>query len=181
MGGGPSQQQKDAATAQTENSARQSAIEEKQLADQEGYMNQIKPFATDRLNNGLPFYSNLTDYSNGVTSKAYAPVRAAALRSTASFGGALPSGYKSGVLRSIDLQKARDFDSGLVNSQMLNEQSKQDAARVLTGQAQLLTPATYGQNATQGYSSVMNAPLQTPGIGGLLGGIAGGVINRIPF
>jgi hypothetical protein len=57
-----------------------------------------------------------------------------------------------------------------------NEQEKQSAAGLLTGQQQIMNPATYYSLASSSNQSIMQAPLQSPGLGGLLGGIAGGVI-----
>jgi hypothetical protein len=143
-------------------------------------MKAIKPYAMSRLNNGLPFYNNLTDYTSGVASKAYAPVRAATLRRLTSMGD-LPSGFREASLRDIDLAKAGNYDSGLVNNMLMNEQAKSEAARLLTNQQQIANPLGYYQAAGNANQSIMQAPLQSPGLSGLLGGVAGAAINKIPF
>jgi hypothetical protein len=62
----------------------------------------------------------------------------------------------------------------MVNNLLMNEQAKSDAARVLTNQAQVLNPLGYYSGAQQGNNSIMQAPLQRPGLAGLIGGVAGG-------
>jgi hypothetical protein len=57
----------------------------------------IDPFATSRLNDGLPFYNSLTDYSKGTTAASDAPGRAALLRKFDTMSG-LPSGMREQTL-----------------------------------------------------------------------------------
>lgn len=180
-GGGPSAQQEAAAAATASNDQALTGIAQQYNQRQTDAYNEIKPYATSRLQNGLPFYGGLTDYANGVASKAYAPVRAATLRSLSSFGSALPSGFATAALRDVDLGKAQNYDSNLVNNEVMNEQAKAQAAGLLTGEQQINNPVTAYGTSNQGSQSIMQAPLQSPGLGGLIGGLAGGVINKIPF
>lgn len=183
MGGGPSSEQRQAAASQADATQQSLAAGKDAAQFQKDQINKITPFATDRLNNGLPFYGDLTDYAGGTSAKAWAPAKAAALRrldSTDSFYGT-PSGYKEATLGDIDASRARDFDSNLTNAMFSNEQSKQDAARLLTGQAQLVNPQSWYNTGMQGNQSILQAPLQSPGLGGLIGGIAGGALSAIPF
>lgn len=92
----------------------------------------------------------------------------------------LPSGMKEQTLADYDANEARGFDQNMINNLLMNEQAKQGAAALLTGQEQISNPVGYTSAAMQGNQSIMNAPLQTPGIGGLLGGIASGVISKLP-
>jgi hypothetical protein len=64
---------------------------------------------------------------------------------------------------------------------MANEQAKNNAAGLLVGQQQVANPIGWAQTAGSGNNSIMQAPLGSPGIGGLLGGIAGGAMQAIPF
>jgi hypothetical protein len=180
MGGGPSAEQKQAASSQAQLSSQESGIAAQNSARENDQYAAIKPYAMSRLNNGLPFYNNLTDYTSGVASKAYAPVRAATLRRLTSMGD-LPSGFREASLRDIDLAKAGNYDSGLVNNMLMNEQAKSEAARLLTNQQQIANPLGYYQAAGNANQSIMQAPLQSPGLSGLLGGVAGAAINKIPF
>jgi hypothetical protein len=52
---------------------------------------QITPFATSRMNNGLPFANAMSDASNGTIARSFAPARAQLQRRLSSFGS-LPSG-----------------------------------------------------------------------------------------
>ena len=179
MGGGPSQEQKNAAQAQANLSNQTAQTAADQTKFMESQEQKIDPFATSRLNSGLPFYNSLTDYSNGTTAAAYAPGRAAILRKYDTMSG-LPSGMKDQTLADYDANEARAFDQNQVNNMLLNEQSKQGAAALLTGQEQISNPVGYTSAAMQGNQSIMQAPLQTPGIAGLLGGLAQGVISKLP-
>jgi hypothetical protein len=81
----------------------------------------------------------------------------------------------------LNSQQARSFDQNLVGALGANEQAKQAGASGILGQAQIANPQSYFGLATQGNNAIMNAPLQRPGIGGLLGGIAGGAASAIPY
>lgn len=91
-----------------------------------------------------------------------------------------PSGMKEQTLADYDANEARGFDQNMTNNLLMNEQAKQGAAALLTGQEHISNPVGYTSAAMQGNQSIMNAPLQTPGMGGLLGGIASGVISKLP-
>jgi hypothetical protein len=76
--------------------------------------------------------------------------------------------------------EARAYDEGMVNNLLMNEQEKQASAGLMTGQQQIMNQATYYRLAGSSNQSIMQAPLQSPGLGGLLGGTAGGVISKLP-
>lgn len=181
MGGGPSWEQKQAAAKQAQASDFAMAEARDKSARESEQYGLIKPYATQRLENGLPFASALSDYNSVENAKGYAPARAQILRSTERFGSSLPSGFRERLLANLEAQRARSFDSGQVNNLLMNEQAKSEAARLLTGQQQIANPIGWTGAAMQGNQSVMQAPLQSPGLGGLLGGIAGGVMSKIPF
>lgn len=88
---------------------------------------------------------------------------------------------KEQTLADYDANEARAYDKGIVNNLQMNEQEKQAEAGLLTGQQQIMNPATYYSLAGSSNQSIMQALLQTPGIGGLLGGIASGVISKLPM
>src|SRR4051794_3796714 len=113
MGGGPSRAQNEAASAQA-NLSNQAATASKDMLDfQKHQMGLIAPFATERMQNGLPFYNSLTDATNGTTAQAFKPAYAA-LNSRMSTQGALPNGFGQQMTTDLDAQRARAFDSGLV-------------------------------------------------------------------
>ena len=180
MGGGPSQEQKNAAQAQANLSNQTAQTAADQTAFMKSQEQKIDPFATSRLNNGLPYFDALTDYTKGTTAQAFAPGRGAILRKFGTMSG-LPSGMKEQTLADYDANEARAFDSNMVNNLNTNEAAKQGAAALLTGQEQISNPVGYTSAAMQGNQSIMQAPLQTPGIGGLIGGLAQGVISKLPM
>jgi len=180
VGGGPSQAQNNAANAQANLANEEGKAAEDQLNFVKGQEAKIDPFATSRLNNGLPFFNALTDYTGGLTGQSFAPAKAALARRFSTMS-ALPSGMKEQSTNDLNAQEARSFDGNLANNLFANEQAKNNAAALLTGQEQIASPASYFSGAMQGNSSIMNAPLASPGLGGLFGGIASGVMSKIPF
>lgn len=180
MGGGPSAQQNQAAAAQANMTDKLSNTFDRQEAFSEDQQNKVNPFYTSRMSTGLPYYNALTDSVSGTTAKAFAPARAALSRSLTKFG-TLPSGYADAARRDLDTNQARTFDDNLVTAMGANDQAKQQGAAGLIGQAQVANPTAYSGQALQGNQSIMNAPLAKPGLGGLLGGIAGGAMSAIPF
>jgi hypothetical protein len=128
------------------------------------------------MNGGLPFYGNLTDATSGTTAQAFAPAHANLERTLATQPG-LPNGFATQARTDLDAQQARAFDQGLVGNMFTQEQAKQAGASGLLGQAQIANPLGYYGTALQGNQSIMQAPLQKPGLGGLIGGIAGGALR----
>ncbi len=180
-GGGPSKAQNNAAQAQADLSGQLGKSMDKAQAFTEAQQAKIDPFATSRLNNGLPFYDNLMDFSGGPSATAYAPAKADLIRRYGAMGEAAPSGSLQQGLSSIDAGRARDFDSSMVGTMLTNEQAKNNAGNQLTGQQQLANPLGYASAAEGANASIMGAPLAKQGIGGILGGLAGGALSKIPF
>jgi hypothetical protein len=179
MGGGPSQQQKDAAASQAEATNQASQNSRDMMGVYKSQLGKIDPFATNRLNNGLPFFNQLTDATSGTNAQAFQPAYAALNRRLSGMG-ALPSGFRTQALSDLDASKARSFDSGLTNNLMMNETAKNNAAAMLTGQQQMANPLGWTGATMQGNQSIMQAPLASPGISGLIGGLAGGALSAIP-
>lgn len=180
MGGGPSSEQRNAANAQTNLSNTEAQAANRALAFQEGQQAKVNPFYTSRMNNGLPYMNYLTDAAGGSTARAFQPVRAAQLQRIGSQQG-LPSGFREGALSDLDEAQAQAFDQNLTGALGANEQAKQAGASGLLGQAQIANPQGFFQGASQGYGSIMGAPLQRPGLGGVIGGVASGLASAIPF
>lgn len=180
MGGGPTQQQQQAATSQANLTNQESQIAGQNQAFVQSQQNKANPFYTERMQNGLPYMNAMTDAQSGVNAQAFAPARANLMRSFASQPG-LPSGSRQGALSDLDAAQARSYDSTLLGGLAANEQAKQAGASGILGQAQIANPLGYFQGAEGGNQSIMQAPLQKPGIGGILGGIAGGAASAIPF
>ncbi len=181
MGGGPTQLQQQAAQSQSSLNKQLSDTFGKQEAFSEAQQNKANPFYTKTLNEGLPYYSQLTDAAGGDTAAAFAPARAQLEQTLGQQKNALPSGFDTGARTDLASQQGRAFDQSLQNAQGANFQAKQQGAAGLIGQAQVANPTSYSGQATSGNSSVMNAPLAKPGLGGLLGGLAGGLASAIPF
>jgi len=133
------------------------------------------------LQNGLPYYSQLTDQASGDTARGFAPARAQLEQQLRQSPNALPSGFATGARSDLAAQQGRAFDESLQAAQGANFQAKQQGAAGLLGQAQIANPTSYSGQALSGNQSVMNAPLAKPGLGGLLGGLAGGLASAIPF
>ena len=178
MGGGPSREQKNAAQAQANlsNQLGSTAAQEQQF--KEAQQNKVNPFYTGMMNNGLPYYNALTDAQSGVTAQAFAPARAQLMRSMGAQAG-LPNGFRQQALTDLDSQQARAFDANLQSAMGQNFAAKQAGASGLLGQAQIANPLGYYSGALQGNQSIMQAPLARPGIAGVLGGLAGGVMGGL--
>jgi len=182
MGGGPSNAQNQAAARQGELASVEGKIAQDNAQLVKDQYNKIDPYATTRLNRGLPYFPAVTDYASGTSARAYAPARAAALRNLAPISAALPSGFRTSMLNDINEAQAQNFDQNLTGNLAANEAAKGEAARVLTGQQQVVNPAAYFSGAEGANSSIINAStLAKPGLGGLFGGIASGAASAIPF
>jgi hypothetical protein len=65
-----------------------------------------------------------------------------------------------------------------------DEASRVNALAALTNQQQIAAPQAFFGLANSGNNSIMQAPLQSPalgGLGGVLGGVAGAAVSKIPF
>lgn len=181
MGGGPSQQQQQAATAQTNLDNTLGADFGQQFQFQQAQQNKANPFYTSLMQQGNPYLANQTDAAGGNNAAAFAPARAQLERQIGQGGNALPSGFATQARTDLAANQARSYDQGLNSIQQGNLATRQQGASGLLGQAQIANPTAYSGQAVQGNSSVMNAPLASPGLGGLLGGLAGGLASAIPF
>lgn len=180
MGGGPSSEQKAAAASQANLTNQLGATASRNQQFVEKQQNLVNPFYQERMNSGLPYFNALTDAQSGLTAQAFAPARANLLRQLGTQSN-LPSGFKTQALTDLNSEQARTFDQNLLSALGANEQAKQAGASGLLGQAQIANPLGYYQGALGGNQSIMSAPLQRPGIGGLIGGIAGGAASALGF
>lgn len=184
MGGGPSQSQQNAANAQANLANQEGAAAQQALQFQQAQQNKVNPFYTQMMNKGLPYMNQLTDASSGITARAFAPARAQLYQQLGSQQG-LPSGYRDQALTDLNTQQAQAFDQQLQGALGANFGAQQAGASGLLGQAQIANPQSFFQGAAGANSSIMNAPLQSPGFGGALGGALGGVASvlasKIPF
>lgn len=180
MGGGPSSEQKQAAASQANltDKAGQAFLNTQRF--QQGQQEKVNPFYTSRMQNGLPFFNSLLDSQSGLTAQAFAPIRAEAARRMGSQQG-LPSGFRDQMMSDLNEEQARAFSSNIQGALAANEQAKQAGASGLLGQAQIANPQGYLSAAMGGNQSIMGAPLQRPGMAGVLGGLAGGLASAIPF
>lgn len=180
MGGGPSSEQKQAAASQANLTNQMAGVANRQQDFFEKQQNAVNPFYQSRMQNGLPYFNQLTDASSGLVARSFAPARQQLLQRLGTQQG-LPSGFRQQALTDLDTSQARAFDDQLLQGQQMQEQAKQGGAAGLMGQQQLSNPLGYYGGAQGGNQSIMQAPLQRPGLGGLLGGVAGGLASAIPF
>lgn len=180
-GRGPSQQQKDAATSQSNMDKQLSDTFGRQEAFTEAQQNKANPFYTNLLNNGLPYMNMMTDAASGNTARAFQPAKAQLEQSLGQSANALPSGFATQARSDLASNQAQAYDQQLQQAQGANLQAKEQGAAGIIGQGQAANPTAYSGQAISGNQSVMNAPLASPGLGGLLGGIAGGLASKIPF
>ena len=174
MGGGPSQQQKDAATAQANLANQEGAAAGRQEQFAENQQNKVNPFYTSRMQNGNPYFNQFTDATSGLTARSFAPARQALMAQLGTQQG-LPSGFRTQAMTDLNTQQAQAFDQNLLGGLQSQEQAKQAGAAGLVGQQQVANPTGYFGGAMQGNQSIMQAPLQSPGLGGMLGGVIGGI------
>lgn len=180
MGGGPSSEQKAAAQSQANLTNQLAGVANRQQDFFEKQQSAVNPFYMSRMKNGLPYMDALTDSAGGVTARAFAPARADLMRRLGSQQG-LPSGFREGAISDLNEAQAQAFDQQLQSALGANEQAKQAGASGLLGQAQIANPQGYYGQALGGNQSIMGAPLQRPGMAGVLGGLAGGLASAIPF
>lgn len=180
-GGGPSSQQKQAQAQQLSNAQQEGQLANSSAQKFNSLYGQTQPFYSNLMTNGLPFYGNLTDYDSGTTAQAFAPAKGQFLRQTSTMG-ALPSGFKSAGMNDINEAQARQFDSQLRNSQFAQLQAKQAGAAGLTGEQQIVNPASFYGGSSSASSSAMQPlqPANNPWMG-VLGGAVQGAASAIPF
>jgi len=142
-----------------------------QYAQMQGTQGQVTPFYTGRMNNGLPFYRNLTDYNSGAIAQAFAPARADIYRRTGQYTN-MPSGYRDALINNLNAQQGRAFDSSLTQAMMANEMAKQQGAAGLMGQEQFAgnQALQYGGLGAGANQAILNAQ-QKPSVWGTLGGL----------
>jgi hypothetical protein len=181
MGGGPSQAQTNAANAQAGLTNQLSNVFGTQEAFQQAQQNKVNPFYTQLMQQGSPYYANQTDALSGNTAQAFAPAKAQLEQQLRQGNNALPSGFATQARSDLAANQARAFDQNLQQAQQQNLATRQAGAAGLLGQAQIANPTAYSGQAISGNQSIMNAPLASPGLGGLLGGALGGAMSAIHF
>jgi hypothetical protein len=179
-GGGPSSEQKAAASSQRQATDAELAIA-KERAERERRQYQFAiPFIRQRLDQGNPYTSVLLDNQGGVISRAFQPAYARVARS-----GEGPSGSYNAQVRALDAEKARAQADAMGGILANDEASRVNALAALTNQQQIAAPQAFFGLANSGNNSIMQAPLQSPGFAAVLGGVAGAALsnpsNKIPF
>jgi hypothetical protein len=184
LGGGPTKIQEQAAKDTSVLTKQTAAIAAKKDAREQDQYDQVKPFAFSRLNGGLPFSNALLDGKAGIIARSFAPAKARLNQRFASQPDS-PSGFREASMRSLDAEQARAFDDSLVNALMMDENARAEAARLITGQQQIANSVPYYTASIAGNNSIMQAPLQSPGLTGIIGGAVQGTgqaaLNKIPF
>ncbi len=180
-GGGPSAAQTNAANSQANLTNQLSNTFGQQEQFLQAQQNKVNPFYTQLMSQGSPYYANQTDAMSGNTAQAFAPAKQQLEKQLAQGNNALPSGFATQARTDLAANQARAFDQNLQTAQQQNLATRQAGAAGLLGQAQIANPTAYSGQALSGNQSIMNAPLASPGLGGLLGGLAGGALSAIPF
>jgi hypothetical protein len=179
--GGPNSTQKQAKQIELQNAQQQQALAGDSATKFKSQYSDLNPFYTNEMNYGLPFFNNLTDYSSGDTSRAYAPAYGDLARRTASMG-ALPSGFKTGAINDLTASRANAFDSQLKQALFAQQQAKQQGAAGKAGLLQAVNPAAFYGGSTSAASGATQ-PLQAapnPWLG-IAGGVAQGAASAIPW
>ena len=160
--GGPTQQQKDAATSQTNLN--------KQQFDESAKNNAITdPIFTQEAQGGLPFFQQESQYSTSDLGRQASIQQAQLKARNAGFGGALPSGFAESQNRDFAASTAENFDQNQMGLLQRNQAEKDQAAALLSGKGTQAAGI-----ATQGNNAVMQAPLQNNFWGNLVQGIVAG-------
>lgn len=177
-GGGPSPEQRNAANSQAKLTDTLGGVMNRQEGYFEKAQDATRPFFTNRMNQGLPYYNNMVDSASGITAQAFAPARAQMERSLGSQQG-LPNGFAQGARNDFNERQGQAFGGLLLDAQSQNEQAKRFGAAGISGMGQqnLAAFGTSAQGALQGNNSIMQAPLQKPGVAGLIGGLASGAMS----
>jgi hypothetical protein len=135
------------------------------------YASASNPFWLNQLKNGLPFMSQLTDYTGGTLAKSFAPVRAQVNRNLSGFGDTLPSGFKEQTNTNLGAEEGQAFDQNMVQALMANQQAKERAAGALN-------PLAAASTASGTAGSVLSAPaVNGGGIGNFLGGAVSSLLQ----
>src|SRR5437868_8823023 len=166
MGGGPTTAQQNAAQAQADLSKQLGSAFGQQFQFQQAQQQKANPFYTQMMQQGLPYFSALTDQAGGTTARAFEPARAQLERSLGQNPNALPSGFAQQARTDLASQQARAFDQQLQQGLGANLQARQQGAAGILGQAQIANPTAYSGQALSANQSIMQAPLATPGLGG---------------
>jgi hypothetical protein len=171
-GGGPSAEQKAAAASQANLTNQLAGVAQQNENFTEAQRNKTTPFYSNLMTNGPDYLKTATDYASGTNARAYAPARAALIKRLGTTTG-LPSGSRDQALTDFDSSRARGFDDSLMGLLADKQAAQERGAAGIMGEAQQANPLGYYQGAEQGNQSILQAPLQKPGIAGLLGGLAG--------
>ena len=163
MGGGPSPLQEQAAASQNALTTQMAASGRARDAFQ-------LPYLQSRVQGGLPFKNQFTDYGGGAVAQSFAPQKAALNRRLDAYGGSLPSGFREQALSDMGVKQAHAFDNNLIQGLMMDEEAKARAAG-------LANPLGFFGGAQQGNASIMNMPVQPSPWGSILGGALGGLVG----
>ena len=166
MCGGPSREQRQAATQQSALANQLAGIAQQRKSYQ-------GPYLRSRIEEGLPFRDQALDFSGGTLARSYAPARGALLRRLSGYGGALPSGFREQALTDFDTGRARAFDDNVLRTLLLDEETRARAAGISD-------PLGYFSGAERGLGSVISMPGQRSPIGSIFGGAISSLIGLIP-
>jgi hypothetical protein len=130
------------------------------------------PYLQSRVQGGLPFLPQLLDFQGGTLARQFAPARASLNRRLAGAGDTLPSGFRESALQGFEANRARGFDDSIVRALLLDEETRARAAG-------LANPLGYASAAQQGLGSILGMQQQPSALGGILGGVASGLVGLI--
>jgi len=130
------------------------------------------PYLQSRVQGGLPFLPQMLDFQGGTLARQFAPARASLNRRLAGAGETLPSGFRESALQGFESNRARAFDDSVVRALLLDEETRARAAG-------LANPLGYFSSAQQGLGSILGQQQQPSALGGILGGVASGLVGLL--
>lgn len=162
MCGGPSSQQKQAASSQA-------ALSQEELQALQQTLPGATSFYSQEAKAGLPYFAAQSQYATSNLAQQIAQQKANLARQNAGFGGALPSGFAAQENRDLDLGGAQAFDQNMLNLLAQQEAAKRSGAAGLAAIA-----SGSGSTAAGANQSIMNAPLQNNFWSNLISGVIQG-------
>lgn len=171
-GGGPSSEQKQAAASQANLTNQLATVAGQNETYTEAQRNKTTPFYTNLMNEGPDYTNQALDFAGGTNARAFAPEKADLVRRLGMTNG-LPSGSREQSLTDFGEKRATAYDGMLMSILADRQAGRERGAAGIMGEAQQANPLGYYQGAMSGNQSIMQAPLQRPGMSGLIGGILG--------
>lgn len=102
-----------------------------EIAKRDTALDPLAKFATNQMNNGLPNFNALKDFSGGMVAQNSAPARGGVIRRLASGGLKLSDPASQGILSDFDASRGRAYDANIMDLIQKNQAAKQAGASSL--------------------------------------------------